>query len=192
MGGGGPLDVDAGPAAGARVADFGGGSRHFGVGHRSRSVVVRGPVSGGVPARDFTADEGALRGHLELWRRCNVTVAGCRWTRLMTPQNGVCRAASTARKTACPVPWATETSEPPSGTRISGFPTELKGRADYMMRRMRRTRTTKRTQRQHDERRTTTAEGTGTAWFPRKQPTSGEPKGTVTHAQTVTPQEGRG
>ncbi|KAJ1106162.1 hypothetical protein NDU88_003565 [Pleurodeles waltl] len=60
-GGGGPLDVDAGPAAGARVADFGGGSRHFGVGHRSRSVVVREPVSGGVPAQDFTADGGALR-----------------------------------------------------------------------------------------------------------------------------------
>ncbi|KAJ1161717.1 hypothetical protein NDU88_002198 [Pleurodeles waltl] len=122
----------------------------------------------------------------------------------MTPQNGVCSAASAARKTALTVPWATETPEPPSGTQISGFPTELKGRTDYTMGRTRRTRKTKRTRRQHDERRkkkaprtrkgrrTTTAVGTGTAWFPRKQPTSGELKGTVIHAQTATPQEGRG
>ncbi|KAJ1163133.1 hypothetical protein NDU88_003596 [Pleurodeles waltl] len=32
----------------------------------------------------------------------------------------------------------------------------------------------------------------GTAWFPRERPTSGEQKGTVIHAQTATPQEGRG
>ncbi|KAJ1165764.1 hypothetical protein NDU88_006181 [Pleurodeles waltl] len=119
----------------------------------------------------------------------------------MTPPNGVCRAASTARKSACPVPWATEMPEPPSGTRISGFPTELKGRTDYTLGDTRRTRKTKRTRRQQDERkkkktprtrkgrRPTTAVGTGTVGFPRKQPTSGEPKGMEIHTQTAMPQE---
>ncbi|KAJ1200577.1 hypothetical protein NDU88_004400 [Pleurodeles waltl] len=58
----------------------------------------------------------------------------------MTPPNGAFRVASTERKTACPVPWATKTPEPPSRTRISGFPRELKERTDYTgaTRRMRR------------------------------------------------------
>ncbi|KAJ1111603.1 hypothetical protein NDU88_008920 [Pleurodeles waltl] len=71
----------------------------------------------------------------------------------MTPQSGVCHSASEARKTACPVPWATETPEPPWGTRISGFTTELKERTDYDWRWW-RTRRTRRTQRKQKGRRT--------------------------------------
>ncbi|KAJ1180226.1 hypothetical protein NDU88_005448 [Pleurodeles waltl] len=54
--------VDADPAAGARVADFGGGGRHFGINHRSQSEVVRGPMSGGMLTRGLTAAVGGLRG----------------------------------------------------------------------------------------------------------------------------------
>ncbi|KAJ1155029.1 hypothetical protein NDU88_007765 [Pleurodeles waltl] len=118
----------------------------------------------------------------------------------MMPQSGVCLAASAARKTACPVPWATETPEPPSGTRISGFPTELKGKTDYTWGRQRARRTqrqqkgrrTKKIPRTRKGRRTMTAGGTGAARLPRKRPTSGEQKGPVIHAQTATPLEGRG
>ncbi|KAJ1105677.1 hypothetical protein NDU88_003082 [Pleurodeles waltl] len=103
-------------------------------------------------------------------------------------------------KDGLPCSLGNEYAEPPSGTRISGFPTELKERTDYTSgrrrtrrrRRRQKGRRTRKTQRTRKGRRTTTAEGTGTAWFPRKQPTSGERRGTVTHAHSATPQEGRG
>ncbi|KAJ1111918.1 hypothetical protein NDU88_000190 [Pleurodeles waltl] len=74
----------------------------------------------------------------------------------MTPQSGGCRAA---KKTACPVPWATETPEPPSGTRISGFLTELKREDGLPLRSVEDAENAEKTERKENEENTENEEG---------------------------------